>query len=214
MSRSLLIHVLDDDSAVRDSLEKLLKSAGYNVRTHDCAKSLFMNYRPDDTGCVLVDMQMPDTTGLEVQAKISREEGNVPVIIITGHGNIRAAVTAMKGGAVEFLEKPVDAQILLQQVDKAIKRREYELRKQEKIEDAQARFGVLTPREKDVLKHLLAGRPNKIIARELGLSPRTVEIHRARVMEKTGAGSLPRLVRMALAAGMDPESSLTDQIQH
>lgn len=214
MSRSLLIHVLDDDSAVRDSLGELLRSAGYNVRTHDCAKSFFGQYRPYDTGCVLVDMQMPDTTGLEVQAKISRDEESVPVIIITGHGNIRAAVIAMKHGAVEFLEKPVDAQILLQQVDKAIKRREYELCKQEKIEDAQARFGVLTPREKDVLKHLLVGRPNKIIARELGLSPRTVEIHRARVMEKTGAGSLPRLVRMALAAGMDPENALADQTQH
>jgi two-component system response regulator FixJ len=214
MSKSLLIHVLDDDSAVRDSLGELLRSAGYNVRTHECAKSFFVNYRPDETGCVLVDMQMPDTTGLEVQAKISRDEESVPVIMITGHGNIRAAVTAMKRGAVEFLEKPVDPQILLQQVDKAIKRREYELRKQERIEDAQARFGVLTPREKDVLKHLLVGRPNKIIARELGLSPRTVEIHRARVMEKTGARNLPRLVRMALAAGMDPESALGDQTQH
>lgn len=211
MSKSLLVHVLDDDSAVCDSLGELLRSAGYNVRTHDCAKSFFDNYKPNDTGCVLVDMQMPDTTGLEVQDKISRGGDTVPVIIITGHGNIRTAVTAMKRGAVEFLEKPVDAQVLLNHVDKAVKRREYELDEQEKVEEAQARFGVLTPRERDVLKHLLVGRPNKIIARELGLSPRTVEIHRARVMEKTGAGSLPRLVRMALAAGMDPDHSLADQ---
>ena len=113
----------------------------------------------------------------------------------------------MKRGAVEFLEKPIDPQTLLDYVDKAVKRREYALGEREKTEEAQAKIGVLTPRERDVLKHLLIGRPNKIIARELGLSPRTVEIHRARVMEKTGAGSLPRLVRMALAAGLDPELS-------
>ncbi len=210
MNKSLLVHVLDDDSAVRDSLRELLGGAGYNVKTYDCAKSLFDNYRPNDAGCVLVDMQMPDITGLEVQDRILRFGNTVPVIIITGHGNIRTAVMAMKRGAVEFLEKPVEPQILLNHVDKAMKRREYELDEQEKIDEAQARFGVLTPRERDVLKHLLVGRPNKMIARELGLSPRTVEIHRARVMEKTGAGSLPRLVRMALAAGMDPENSVVD----
>ena len=211
MSKSLLVHILDDDSAVRDSLGELLRSVGYNVRSHACATEFFDDYKAENAGCVLVDLQMPGTTGLEVQERISRGGDTVPVIIITGHGNIRAAVGAMKRGAVEFLEKPVDPQILLNHVDKAVKRREYQLDEQEKIEEAQAKFGVLTPREKDVLKHLLVGRPNKIIARELGLSPRTVEIHRARVMEKTGAGSLPRLVRMALAAGMDPEASLVDR---
>jgi two-component system response regulator FixJ len=207
MSKSLLVHILDDDDAVRDSLFTLLRSAGFSVRTHNCAKSFFADYRPDETGCVLVDMRMPDATGAEVQERISRTPDAAPIIIITGHADIRMAVTAMKRGAVEFLEKPVDPQILLDHVDKAVKRREYALGEREKIEEAQAKIGVLTPREKDVLKHLLIGRPNKIIARELGLSPRTVEIHRARVMEKTGAGSLPRLVRMALAAGLDPELS-------
>ncbi len=180
------------------------------VRTHDCAKRFFDDYRPQETGCVLIDMQMPDATGSEVQDRVARMGEAVPVIIITGHANIRMAVGAMKRGAVEFLEKPVDPQILLHHVDKAVKRREYELHVHEKVEEAQAKLGVLTPRERDVLKHLLAGRPNKIIARELGLSPRTVEIHRARVMEKTGAGSLPGLVRMALAAGLDPESQLSN----
>jgi two-component system response regulator FixJ len=211
MNKSLLVHVLDDDSAVRDSLDRFLRSAGFNVRTHDCARSFFDVYRPETTGCVLVDMRMPDATGAEVQDRIARTEETVPVIIITGHANIRMAVTAMKRGAVEFLEKPVDPQLLLDHVDKALKCREYELSEREKADAAQAKFGVLTPRERDVLKHLLVGRPNKIIARELGLSPRTVEIHRARVMEKTGAGSLPRLVRMALAAGMDPDAALMNQ---
>jgi len=205
MSKSLVVHILDDDDAVRDSLFTLLRSAGFSVRAHNCAKAFFADYRPDETGCVLVDMRMPDATGAEVQERIARLPDAAPIIIITGHADIRMAVTAMKRGAVEFLEKPVDPHTLLDFVDKAVKRREYALGEREKIEEAQAKIGVLTPREKDVLKHLLIGRPNKIIARELGLSPRTVEIHRARVMEKTGAGSLPRLVRMALAAGLDPE---------
>jgi two-component system response regulator FixJ len=209
MNKSLLVHVVDDDNAVRDSLFTLLRSAGFAVRTHECARVFFEEYRPEETGCVLVDMCMPDATGSEVQDKIGRLGDRVPVIIITGHADVRMAVLAMKRGAVEFLEKPIDPQVLLDHVEKAVKWREYELNEREKLEEVQAKLGILTPREKDVLKHLLAGRPNKIIARELGLSPRTVEIHRARVMEKTGAGSLPRLVRMALAAGMDPESSLT-----
>lgn len=209
MNKPLLVQILDDDDAVRDSLLILLRSAGFAVRTHACAKSFFEDYRSEETGCLLVDMRMPDATGSEVQERISRMGDKVPIIFITGHANIRMAVTAMKRGAVDFLEKPIDPQILLDHVDKAVKRREYELREQEKSDDAQAKLGVLTPREKDVLRHLIAGRPNKIIARELGLSPRTVEIHRARVMEKTGAGSLPRLVRMALAAGLDPEAALS-----
>ncbi len=208
MNKALLVHVVDDDNAVRDSLGTLLRSVGYNVRTHECARSFFDAFIPDQTGCVLVDMRMPDATGAEVQDRIARIGDTIPVIIITGHANIRMAVSAMKRGAVEFLEKPVEPSVLLDHVDKAMKRREYELGEREKVQDVQAKFGVLTPRERDVLRHLLVGRPNKIIARELGLSPRTVEIHRARVMEKTGAGSLPRLVRMALAAGMDPDVAL------
>jgi two-component system, LuxR family, response regulator FixJ len=187
----------------------LLRAAGYIVRTHVCASNFFSAFDPEESGCVLVDMRMPDATGDIVHERIARIDETMPVIIITGHADIRMAVTAMKRGAVEFLEKPVDPQILLDHVDKALKRREFELRQRERAEEVQAKFGVLTPRERDVLKHLLVGRPNKIIARELGLSPRTVEIHRARVMEKTGAGSLPKLVRMALAAGLDPETVLS-----
>lgn len=207
MNKSMLVQVVDDDDAVRDSLLVLLRGTGFNVRGHDCARSFFEDYRPDETGCVLVDMQMPDATGAEVQDRILRVADAAPIIIITGHADIRMAVNAMKRGAIEFLEKPIDPDVLIEQVSKAVKKREYEMGEREKIEEAQAKLGVLTPRERDVLKHLLVGRPNKIIARELGLSPRTVEIHRARVMEKTGAGSLPRLVRMALAAGVDPELS-------
>ena len=196
MSKSLLVHILDDDDAVRDSLFTLLRSAGFSVRTHNCAKSFFEEYRADETGCVLVDMRMPDATGSEVQERISRMADGPPIIIITGHADIRMAVTAMKKGAIEFLEKPVDPQILAgscrqgRQAPRICRSANAKRSRKRK-----RKIGILTPREKDVLKHLLIGRPNKIIARELGLSPRTVEIHRARVMEKTGAGSLPRLVQ-------------------
>jgi FixJ family two-component response regulator len=141
-----------------------------------------------------------------VQEKIGRiGDMPPPTIVITGHGDVRMAVDAMKRGAVEFLQKPVAPDDLVEAVRKCMRRRLDDFQRLERVEEAQARIGVLTPRERDVLKQLLRGRPNKIIARELGLSPRTVEIHRARVMEKTGAGSLPTLVRMAMAAGLDPE---------
>lgn len=208
MNRSLLVHVIDDEFAVRDSLDNLLQGAGYRVRTHDGARSFFEAFRPDNAGCVIVDMRMPGLSGSEIQERVAHLDMSVPVIVITGKPDVHTAVTALKQGAVDFLEKPIDPQVLLDYVEKSIKRREFELGEREKLSQAQAKFGVLTPRERDVLRHLLIGRPNKIIARELGLSPRTVEIHRARVMEKTGAGSLPRLVRMALAAGMDPEKSV------
>lgn len=207
MNKLLLVHIVDDEFAIRDSLENLISSAGFRVKTHDGSQSFFEAFRPENTGCVIVDMKMPGLTGLEMQEKIAYRDPAIPVIIITGDPDVRSAVTAMKKGAVDFLEKPVDPKTLLDYVEKAVRKREYELGEREKLAQAQAKFGVLTPRERDVLRHLLIGRPNKIIARELGLSPRTVEIHRARVMEKTGAGSLPRLVRMALAAGMDPESA-------
>jgi two-component system response regulator FixJ len=208
MNRSLLVHIVDDEFVVRDSLESLVSSAGFRVRTHDGSRSFFEAFRPESSGCVIVDMRMQGMTGLEIQEKIANRDRAVPVIIITGNPDFRSAVAALKQGAVDFLEKPVDPKVLIDFVEKAMSKREYELGEREKLAQAQARFGVLTPRERDVLRHLLIGRPNKIIARELGLSPRTVEIHRARVMEKTGAGSLPRLVRMALAAGMDPDSSV------
>jgi two-component system, LuxR family, response regulator FixJ len=142
-----------------------------------------------------------------VQDRVLRLGDAPPIIVITGHPEVKIAVEAMKRGAVEFLEKPIDPADLIDVVRKSVNKQAEELRRRQRIEDAQARIGVLTPRERDVLRQLLRGRPNKIIARELGLSPRTVEIHRARVMEKTGAGSLPILVKLAMAAGLDPEPS-------
>jgi two-component system response regulator FixJ len=204
--KSLYVQVLDDDDAVRDAVITLLRRNEYAVRGYANPRAFFEHYDPEETGCVLVDMYMPELTGAEVQEKLARM-GDIPppTIMITGHGDVRMAVDAMKRGAIEFLQKPVSPEDLLEAVRKCMRSRMEDLQKRERVEEAQARIGVLTPRERDVLKQLLRGRPNKIIARELGLSPRTVEIHRARVMEKTGAGSLPTLVRMAMAAGVDPE---------
>jgi two-component system response regulator FixJ len=204
--KSLYVQVVDDDDAVRDAVMALLRASGFTVRGYANPRSFLEHYHPDETGCVLVDMCMPEMTGADVQEKLARiGDMPPPIIVITGHGDVRMAVDAMKRGAVEFLQKPVAPEDLLESVRKCMRRRLDDLNKRERVEEAQARIGVLTPRERDVLKQLLRGRPNKIIARELGLSPRTVEIHRARVMEKTGAGSLPTLVRMAMAAGLDPE---------
>ena len=207
MMTPLLLHIIDDDDAVRDAISMLLKGSGFNVRTHANPRVFFETYHPEEAGCVLVDMVMPEYSGADVQERLIRIGDPPPIIMITGHAHVRMAVEAMKRGAVEFLEKPVKPDDLIEIVRKSMNRRQEDLRRRERTEYAQARIGVLTPRERDVLRELLRGRPNKIIARELGLSPRTVEIHRARVMEKTGAGSLPTLVRMAMAAGLDPELS-------
>jgi two-component system, LuxR family, response regulator FixJ len=208
MTTTLSVHIIDDDDAIRDSMALLLRANDFTVHTHTGARGFFEVYRPEETGCILVDMLMPeDLNGDEVHDRVIRLGDAPPIIVVTGHPQVRTAVDAMKRGAVEFLEKPVDPRDLIEIVRKSMNRRIDELRKRQRIEDAQARIGVLTPRERDVLRQLLRGRPNKIIARELGLSPRTVEIHRARVMEKTGAGSLPLLVKLAMAAGLDPEPS-------
>jgi len=207
MTRPLFVQIVDDDDAVRDAVMTVLREDGFAVRGYASARAFFECYRPEETGCVLVDMQMPEISGAEVQERLARLGDLPPIIVITGHGDVKMAVEAMKRGAVEFLEKPFEPEVLIDVVRKAVKHRLGDLADHDKKEEAQARLGVLTPRERDVLKQLLHGRPNKIIARELGLSPRTVEIHRARVMEKTGAGSLPILVRMALTAGLDAEQS-------
>lgn len=207
MTIALAVHIIDDDDAVRDSMSRWLRANDFTVRTHTGARSFFEVYRPEETGCILLDMVMPEMNGPEVQERLTRIGDTPPIIVITGQPQVRTAVDAMKRGAIEFLEKPVDPVHLIEAVRKCMNRRMEEIRKRQKVEDAQARIGVLTPRERDVLRQLLRGRPNKIIARELGLSPRTVEIHRARVMEKTGAGSLPLLVKLAMAAGLDPEPS-------
>lgn len=203
MSEGKAVHIIDDDDAVRDSLEALLSSSGFAVVTHCNGSRFFASYDPEATLCVILDVCMPGMDGLEVQERIARRGDAPPVIMITGHGDVTMAVRAMKCGAFDFVEKPFNPQALVERVEAAARWAAASRAERRRSGEAHARLGTLTPREMDVLKQLLIGHPNKVIARELGLSPRTVEVHRARVMEKTGAESLSHLVRMAIAAGID-----------
>jgi two-component system response regulator FixJ len=195
-----VVHVVDDDGAVRDSLAFLLGSAGLAVRTYASAAA-FLDAMPiAGPGCVLTDVRMPDMDGLTLQRRLADLGSALPVIVMTGHGDVPIAVAALKTGAVDFLEKPFDDDRLIVVVREALSASLRAQRAADEIRGIVARMETLTPRERDVLDGLLAGRSNKEIAQELGSSPRTVEVHRARVMDKMGVHSVAELVRMALAA--------------
>jgi two-component system response regulator FixJ len=193
------VHVVDDDSAVRDSLRVLLESAGYAVRTYDSAAT-FLAAAPTLSGCVLTDVRMPEIDGLELQQRLGECGAPLAIIVMTGQGDVPVAVHAMKAGAVDFLEKPFNETELLDAVRRA-QAQSHQLRQIESVATAAAtRLATLTPREREVFDLLVAGRSTKAIAKELDASPRTIEVHRARVFEKLHAQSLPDLVRLMLAA--------------
>jgi two-component system response regulator FixJ len=198
------VFVVDDDADVRDSLRALLESSGFKVEDYDSATSFLAAVTPERGACLVVDVRMPDMDGLTLQEELVKRQVELPVIIVTGHGDVPLAVRAMQAGAIDFLEKPYDDEKLVGSVRRAqavsVSRRAEASNAQEAAE----RVAVLTPREREVLEHLVAGRPNKVIAHELGISPRTVEIHRAHLMEKMQARSLSDLVRIALTAGIEP----------
>ncbi len=197
--------VIDDDDAVRDSLRALLGSTGLNVKTYPDARHFLEDYQPDNIHCALIDVRMPEIDGIELLTRMARRPPLPPVVIITGHGEVSMAVKAMKIGAFDFIEKPFEPDALIERVKAAIRRGEASLAEKQKIAEARTRLETLTPRETDVLKGLLAGLSNKSIARQLELSPRTVEVHRAHIMEKTGADSLSHLIRMSMLAGITPD---------
>ena len=199
-----LIYVVDDDEAVRDSLSLLLEARGYTVRSFASAGE-FLNAAPSlRAGVLIADIRMPGMDGLELQQRLTERGLFFPLIVITGHGDVPLAVRAMKAGALDFIEKPFAAEIILNSASAALDRLAEPREPNPLAADAAARLALLTPRERDVLEGLLAGLPNKSIAYDLAISPRTVEIHRARVMDKMGARSLSELVRLSLAAGMLP----------
>ena len=200
MAEAPLVHIVDDDASVRDSLMVLLESAGYAVRAYDSAVAFLQAASDRTTGCVLTDVQMPELNGLELQRRMSEQGIRLPVIVMTGHGDVPIAVEAMKAGAADFLEKPFGDEQLLTAVSGAVAINRRVRDEAAAVADTMRRLATLTPREREVLGHLVAGQPNKTIAYDLGSSPRTVEVHRARVMEKMGARSLPELVRMTIAA--------------
>jgi two-component system response regulator FixJ len=193
-----LVFVVDDDEAVRSSTKLLLKSVGLPAVTYSSAQEFLDNYDPLQPGCVVLDVRMPLMSGLELQQLLNIRGAIIPVIFITGHGDIPMAVEAMQHGAFDFLQKPFRDQDLLDRVQRALEKdrvNRMQLREKTRIQE---RRESLTPREREILELMTRGKPNKVMAADLGVSQRTVEIHRARVMEKMGASSLAQLVRMVM----------------
>ncbi|KAB7741326.1 response regulator [Parvibaculum sedimenti] len=196
------VFVVDDDADVRDSLRALLESDGFRVEDFDSAAGFLAALTPGRGVCLVADVRMPDMDGLTLQEEIGRRGVTLPVIIVTGHADVPLAVRAMKAGALDFIEKPYDDELMLSSVRRAREQSISQLAQSSSTREAEARVAALTPREREVLEHLVGGQPNKVIAHELGISPRTVEIHRAHLMEKMQARSLSDLVRVALTAGV------------
>lgn len=192
------VYVVDDDDAVRASLELLLRSAGHRVHGFASAAE-FMDGGPPGAGCLLLDLRMPGMSGLDVQAELHARGDALPVIFISGHGDVAAASRALRAGAVDFVEKPYDATTLLERIDEALQRDREERRRRTRRAELLARLDTLTPREREVLDGVAAGAASKVIAADLGISERTVELHRARAMKKMAARSPAELVRELLA---------------
>jgi two-component system response regulator FixJ len=206
-----IVHVIDDDEAVRQALAFQLGSAGIDVRTYESA-AVFLEVAPEvQTGCIITDVRMPELSGIDLLRRLRALNLAVPVIVITAHGDIPLAVEAMRLGAVDFLEKPFEDEVLLVSVRSALDRGDWDQRRQAERSNIEARLAALSNRERDVLKGLVAGHANKQIAYDLGISPRTIETYRANLMIKMQAGSLSDLVRMALIAGiLDPDADASN----
>ena len=201
------IYVVDDDEAVRDSLFVLFEADGFAVTACASAKEFLEVDLLPQCSCALVDVRMPGMDGIALLAELARRPAAPSVIMMTGHGDVPMAVEAMKLGAVDFIEKPFDPEVLLASVRSVLRRPGDATGRSELSNEIGQRLDRLTRREREVLEQLVIGRSNKAIARQLGISPRTVEIHRARVMEKLAAESLSHLVRLALAVGIDPSNA-------
>jgi two-component system, LuxR family, response regulator FixJ len=198
MAGSAVVHLIDDDEAVRRALAFLLGTAGLAVKVYESALLFLEKFDSADAGCIVTDVRMPGMDGIQLLRRLNELKNKLPVIVLTGHADVPLAVEAMKFGAVDFIEKPFSDDVLLGVIQSALARSSQSAGD---VSQIRARIATLTPREKEVLDGLLAGHPNKTIAFDLGLSPRTVEVHRANVMTKMGASSLSELVRMALSAG-------------
>ena len=197
-----VVHIIDDDEGLRESLAFLLRSTKLEVRSFDSAKA-FLDVLPDTAlGCVITDVRMPEMSGIELLRRLKELKIGVPVIVITGHGDIALAVEAMKIGAADFFEKPFDDDLLIASVHAALQQQQDQTKRGIERAEIEHRIATLSPREKDTLAGLIEGRANKQIAFDLGISPRTVEIYRANLMNKMQANSLSDLVRMALIADM------------
>ena len=206
-SDKAVVHVIDDDEAMRESLAFLLGAVGMEVRTYESALG-FLDVAPNaEAGCVITDVRMPGLSGVDLLRRLRELKLGIPVIVITGHGDVPLAVEAMKIGALDFLEKPFDDEVLLASVRSALNQLDQDQKRQAERNEIERRLAALSNRERDVLEGLVSGHANKQIAYDLGISPRTIEIYRANLMTKMQAASLSDLVRMALIAGiLGPDS--------
>jgi two-component system response regulator FixJ len=199
MSADIVIHIVDDEEAVRNSLAFLLTTSGFAVRTHASATAFLALASSIRSGCLVTDLRMPDIDGVELLRRLKAMGHLLPAIVITGHGDVQMAVEAMKNGAYDFIEKPFSDEVLISSIERAAAAAASRLQEEADLERIRDRLAALSERETQVLGGVVAGRPNKSIAFDLGISPRTVEVYRASLMAKMNARSLPDLVRMVLA---------------
>jgi len=211
MSKKPNVFVVDDDQAMRNSLKWLIESVGMMVETYSTADEFIQNYYPGRAGCLLLDVRMPGMSGLELQEHFLKHQINIPIIIITGHGDVPMAVRAMKSGAIDFIEKPFNDELLLESIRNALNMDVEQRAAQAERAEIATRLANLTPREHEVMEMVTAGKANKEIARTLGVSAKTVEAHRSRVMEKMQASSLAELVKMAVAANIENEDDMQSE---
>jgi FixJ family two-component response regulator len=197
-----MVYVIDDDPSVRSGLARLLKSVGLTVKSFASAPEFLEQASPEDPGCVIADLRMPEMSGLELQDQLTARNLNLPIIFLTAFGTISASVRALKRGALDFLEKPVDDQVLVDAVLQALERDRENRLKQAGVKAIQDRLASLTPREYEVLTLIITGMLNKQVAYELGTSEKTIKVHRARILEKMNCDSLAQLVRLAEKAGV------------
>lgn len=198
-----VVHIVDDDEAVRNSLAFLLSGAGFAVRVHESATAFLAVAPQIRNGCLITDLRMPDMDGVELLRRLRSADAMLPAIVITGHGDVQMAVEAMKNGAIDFIEKPFSDDVLIESIGRAVNRAAEQVQSEAALELLRQRVASLSERERQVLKGVVAGQPNKTIAFELGISPRTVEVYRAGLMGKMQARSLPELVRMIMDIEID-----------
>lgn len=197
MTTTPIIHVVDDDESFRTAVLRLLRAAGFETRAYGSTGEFLLHPPPDRPGCVLLDLRLPGPSGLELQAALQRQGVALPVVFLTGHADVPSTVRAMKGGAVDFLTKPVERETLFEALQRALERDARERAMRDETGRLRARFLGLTPREREILVRIADGKLNKQIAGELGIAERTVKLHRAHAMEKLGAGSAAELGRLA-----------------
>ena len=199
------VFIVDDDAAVREGLSRLVRSAGYPVECFETAGAFLETWRDGRPGCLVTDIRMPGMSGLDLQERIRAQGSSIPTIVLTGFGDVPGAVRALKGGALDFLQKPFEPDVLLVRIAEALKKDARVREASARAAEVRSRLTKLTPREREVMAHVIEGKANKVIALELGISERTVELHRGRVMRKVGARSVAQLIRQVQSRADEAE---------